>query len=63
MRELKRQQTKFKVISNNLNREEFLKVVPVSCTRYCYRGSPWVTVYTGTQKQCKTYLTKKSKAR
>lgn len=61
MRELKRQQPLFKVISN-LNHDDFLKVVPVSCTRYCYRDSPWITVYTGTQKQCKTYLTRKKKS-
>ena len=49
MREIKRNQPKFKVLSNNLNRDEFTKIVPVTCTRYCYRDSPWVTVFIGTR--------------
>ncbi len=62
MREIKRNQPKFKVLSNNLNRDEFTKIVPVTCTRYCYRDSPWVTVFTGTREQCKRFLTRKMKA-
>ncbi len=52
---------KFKILSNLLNREEQLKLVPISCTRFAFRGSPWTSVYMGTRKQCKSYLTRKIK--
>lgn len=53
---------KFKVMSNIMNRETLNKVVPVSCSRYSYRDTPWIEVFTGNKKQCQKFLTRKKKS-